>query len=165
MSLEIPTDRVAQVLKTIRDLTKTQLLIGIPAEGAERQPEPGEPNPPNNAAIGYLNEFGDPEQNIPPRPHLLPGVESIIPKAIPRLKKAGAAALNGDKGAVEREFMAIGLMGADAVRKTITDGGFVKLAPRTLAARRARGRTGEAPLIDTGQLRRAYTYVIRVRGR
>jgi hypothetical protein len=38
------------------------------------------------------------------------------------------------------------------------------LAERTLAARKARGRTGEKPLIDTGQLRNAVTFVVQARG-
>ncbi len=57
-----------------------------------------------------------------------------------------------------------GLMGQDAVRGKITSGPFVPLAPATLRARKAKGRTGEKPLIDTGQLRAAYTYVIRAKG-
>jgi hypothetical protein len=48
------------------------------------------------------------------------------------------------------------------VRAFITAGqGFAPLAAATLAARRRKGRTGTKPLIDTGQLRRAITYVLR----
>jgi hypothetical protein len=34
----------------------------------------------------------------------------------------------------------------------------------TLERRRAKGRTGTKPLIDTGQLRNAITYVLRKKG-
>lgn len=164
MTVTITKDRVNEVLKLVRDLTKKQLLIGIPASGAEREPEPGTKSTPNNAALGYLNEFGDAEMNIPARPHLLPGVESILPRAIPRLKKAGEAALSGDKTAMDAAFDQVGGIAAGAVQERITDGPFVKLSPRTLARRKAKGRTGERPLIDTGRLRRAYTYIVRVKG-
>ena len=61
--------------------------------------------------------------------------------------------------------MTIGLQGADAVRAKITSGPFVPLAPKTLAKRRAKGRKGDKPLIDTGALQRAYTYAIRTKGK
>lgn len=165
MTVTVTKDRVSEVLKLVQDMTKKQVLIGIPAEGADRPPEPGEPNPPNNAVIGYINEYGDPERNIPPRPHLLPGVESILPRAVPILRKGGEAALSGDKDAVDASFEKVGLLGEAAVRNRITSGPFVKLSPVTLARRKAKGRTGESPLIDQGLLRRAYTYVVRVRGK
>lgn len=164
MPVTVTKDRVDEVVKLIRDLSKTRLLIGIPAEDAGRTPEPGQTEAPSNAVLGYLNEFGEPEKNIPARPHLLPAVESVMPRVIPRLKKAGEAALSGDKNAIDTAFDQIGAIAVGAVQEKISDGPFVKLSPRTLAARRARGVTRESPLIDTGQLRRAYTYVTRRKG-
>ena len=38
------------------------------------------------------------------------------------------------------------------------------LAPVTLAQRRRRGRTGEKPLIDTAQMQRSVTHVVRPKG-
>ena len=165
MTVEVTKDRVADVLRAIRVLTLKEVLIGIPAEGAERKPEPGEPNPPSNAVIGYTMEFGDPERNIPARQHLLPGVESILPKAIERLRKAGEQALSGKPEEAEKALHVVGLMGQSAVRGRITSGPFVPLSPRTLARRKARGRLGEKPLIDTGAYRMAQTYVVAVRGK
>lgn len=160
MSVTVTTDRTADLVKAIEELTQTRVLIGIPAAAPARTPEPGGPNPPTNALIGYLNEFGSPEMNIPPRPHLVPGVEAAMPQIVPRLKKAGQLALEGKKTDVQAQFQAVGLLAASSVRVYITDAAFVPLAPRTLAKRRARGRSGEKPLQDTGQLTRAYTYVI-----
>jgi hypothetical protein len=153
------------LLKAVSELTKNVVLIGIPADSPARQPEPGEPAPPLNSVIGYRLETGDPEQNLPARPFLVPGVEAIKDKAVARLKKAGQDALNGDPSKVDQALHAVGLMGQAAVQAKITDGPFVPLAPRTLAQRRARGRTGERPLIDTGQLRRSVSYVIRKKGK
>lgn len=164
MTLTVTKDRVSEILKLVQDMTKKQVLIGVPAEGSDRTPEPGEKTTPNNAVIGYINEFGDPEMNIPARPHLIPGVESILPRAVPILRQGGVAALEGKRDAVDASFEKVGLLGEAAVRNRITSGPFVKLAPRTLARRKSKGRTGEKPLIDSAQYRRSITYVVRKRG-
>lgn len=165
MSVIVTRDRTAAVLAAIRELTSKEVLIGIPAEGADRTPDTDEPNPPNNAVIGYRLEFGAPEDNLPPRPHLLPAVEEIEGKAVERLRKAGEQALSGKPEEAEKALHAVGLMGQSAVRAKITNGPFAPLSPVTLKRRKAKGRTGEKPLIDTGQLRRAHTYVVVRKGK
>lgn len=164
MSLTIK-DRVPEILKAVRDLTKKEVLVGVPDENAGRQPEPGEPADVSNAVIGYVMEFGDPERNIPARASLVPGVTSAIPDITKRMKSGAEQALSGSPEAAEKAMHAAGLMAQAAVQRKITDGPFVPLSPVTLAERRRRGRTGEKPLIDTGQYRRAITYVIRKKGR
>ncbi|MCJ2126794.1 hypothetical protein MKL11_30530 [Methylobacterium sp. J-077] len=138
-------------------------MVGIPG-GSQRSAEPGQPNPPDNATLGYLNEFGVPEKNIPARPFLLPGVESVKEAVAARLKKAIPLAMAGDRGAVDATLNAVGLIAVDAVQQKLLDGPFPPLSPRTLKARKARGRTGEKPLIDKGLLRRSITYSIREKG-
>lgn len=165
MPVKITKDRVSEVMKGVRALTKSEVLIGVPDTRAERKPEDGEKGPPaSNALIGYVQEYGDPAKNIPARPFLVPGVQSIKDKAIPILKKAGQAALDGDGKDVAKSLMTVGLMGQSAVQRKITTGPFDPLAERTLKARAARGRTGTKPLIDTGQLRAAITFVLRDKG-
>ena len=165
MSVTVTRDGMPGFQKALRELLRQEVLIGIPADAPARTPEPGEPAPPSNALIGYKMETGDPEMNLPARPFLVPGVEAIKDKAIARMKKAGEDALKGDLGKVDQALHAVGLMGQSSVQAKITDGPFAPLAPRTLAQRRARGRTGDRPLIDTGQLRRSVTYVIRTKGK
>ena len=160
MAVTVTEDRVADVLRAVQELTGTRVLAGIPASGAAREPEPGEKSAPNNALLGYLAEFGEPARNVPARPHLLPGIESVMPDIIQRMKAAGQAALSGKKTAVQAQFTAVGLLAQNGIRAYITDATFAPLAPRTLEQRKRRGRTGDKPLLDTGQLRRAYTYVI-----
>jgi phage gpG-like protein len=161
VALKVTADRVKDVLASIKALTKHQVLVGIPADAAERQPDADDPRPPNNAEIGFIQEFGSPEANIPARPFLVPGVRGNLEKIEKRYRTAAQKALDGDKEAVEKAHMAIGLETASAVQKKITDGPFVPLSPVTIANRKARGRTGINPLLDTGQLRRSITYVIR----
>ena len=164
MPVTMTKDGMAAFERAVRDLVKNQVLVGIPAEDAARTPEPGEPSPIDNATIGYINEFGAPERNIPARPHLLPGIEKVQSAISNQLRKAGEAALSGADGGVDRGLNAAGLIAQNSVRATVTEGGFTPLSERTLKARKARGRTGDKPLIDTGQYRRALTYVIRRKG-
>lgn len=155
-------DRVDDMLASVQALVQKELLIGIPAATAARDPEEGEA-PIDNATIGYLMEFGAPAANIPERPFLVPGIQSATDRIGKRLQRAAEAALDGKKDEVDAQYEAAGLIGQSAVRAKITDGPFVPLAPATLARRRARGRTGEKPLLDTGQLRRSVTFVVRSR--
>lgn len=159
MSLRIVKDRVGAVLKGVRALTTKEVLVGIPSTTAGR-----DDTPINNAEIGYLMETGSPAQNIPERPFLVPGVESAQDKFIPHLKAAGLSALEGKTAMIERDFDRAGIVAANAVKAKITDGPFTPLSPKTLQKRRAKGRTGERPLIDTGQLRRAVSHVVRKKG-
>lgn len=165
MGVKITKDRVSEVMKGVKALTRSEVLIGIPDTRAERKPVDGETGPPtSNALIGYVQEFGSPEKNIPARPFLIPGVQSIKDKAIPVLKKAGQAALEGDGKDVAKSLMTVGLMGQGAVQRKITEGPFEPLSERTLKAREARGRAGTKPLLDTGQLRASVTFVLRDKG-
>lgn len=166
MSIKVTKDSTKAILASIRALTKDRVLVGIPAEGATREPDADDPHPDiNNAEIGYLNEFGEPALNIPARPHLVPGVEKIT-KRVEELYRAGAkAALDGNASAIDKAHMKVGMVAASSVQETITDGGFAPLAKATLAKRKAAGRTGEKPLLDTGQYRRAITYVVRKAGK
>ncbi|MCJ2025108.1 hypothetical protein, partial [Methylobacterium sp. J-067] len=121
--------------------------IGIPAESMH----PGEKGekPINNAALGYLFEYGQPEKNLPARPHLFPGVESICDAAAQILAAGVRQALQGDFSAPERALHKVGIIGTSAVQAKITEGDFAPLSPRTIK----------------GRLRcdRAFTYTIQPR--
>ena len=178
-------DNSASLKQAVAYLLKSVVVVGIPDSTAERQPEPGEKAPPSNAIIGYWQEFGVPEKNIPARPFLLPGCESVKDAVAMRLAKAGEAALTGNASAVEAGLTAVGMIAASAVQAKITDSPFAPLAQSTIEARARRGQAGAKsyiklqgqgtpdavlqdaalvrPLIDSGQLRRAITSVVRSR--
>jgi hypothetical protein len=167
VTVTITKDRVLEMLRSVRGLTRNEVLIGVPDSNAERAVDPENPTPLSNAAIGYLMETGAPERNLPARPSLVPGVTEVAPVLVERLKKAGNAAIlsPGGKQTVDQAMHAVGLLGQNAVRAKITDGPFVALSEVTLVRRRARGRTGTKPLIDSGQFRNAITYVVRPKGK
>jgi hypothetical protein len=187
MTVEVKKDGMADLQKAVAALTKTVVLIGVPDANAEREPEEGETQTASNATIGYIMETGDPSKNIPARPFLVPGIESVEKELTADLKKGGEAALSGKLDAVKRSQMSAGLRAQNAVQKKITDGPFAPLSEATIKARARRGRKGAQqylklkgegvpedvlqsaslvkPLIDTGQLRRAITFVIRDKGK
>ncbi|BBR60330.1 hypothetical protein [Klebsiella sp. WP4-W18-ESBL-05] len=178
-------DNAQAILDALRSLTKKDVLVGIPEEDSEREDVPF-----GNAGIGYVNEYGSPAQNIPPRPHLIPGVKSVEEQTVPQLKAAAQAALDGNATGAERALNRAGTLAANGVRRYMTITGFTPLADSTVEARARRGRKGAKaelarrsadgkinainpdsgqlisnenvrPLIDTGQYHRAITHVVR----
>jgi hypothetical protein len=160
-NLKLINDRVGKSLDLIRSLGRDRVLVGIPAENALRKPEPGEPREVNNAMLGFIHENGSPARNIPARPFLVPGVRDARAAIAGQLGSASRATLAGKSTDADRTLHAVGLIAQNAVRKRIVNGPFEPLKPKTLAARRRKGRTGTKPLIDTGQLKNSITYVVR----
>lgn len=154
-------DRVRQVSEGLRSLGSQRVMVGIPSEKTDRKPDPKDPHHFTNAAIGYVNETGAPEINLPARPHLVPGTRGVQKQSIAMMREATLAAMDGKPVQVTRILTKLGLFNVNAVRAFIRAGNFVPLSPRTLAGRRARGRKGTAPLMDTGQYVKAITFVIR----
>jgi len=149
-------DSAQTIIDSLKALTQKDVLVGIPAaEGAKEGDDFG------NVGISYLNEYGSPLQNIPSRPHLTAGVASVKEQYLPHLRNAAQGALSGDKEEVMRSLDAAGTIAANGVKRYITVTGFTPLTDATLAAYRNRGRTGEKPLIDTGEYRRAITHIVR----
>jgi len=174
--VEMKVDRLGAVIGAITELVKKDVLVGVPSAKAERRDE-GEPI--NNAAIGYIMETGSPVNNIPARPHLIPGIKEVQDKVADALGSGASAALSGSRQRVNAALNKAGLIGQNGVRAKITDGPFAPLSEATLRARARRGRKGAAaelasraagnqpdnanakPLIDTGQYRQSITYVVR----
>lgn len=170
----IVSDNSQSIFDALKSIAKKEVLVGIPEEDSDRDDVPF-----GNAGIGYINEKGSPAQNIPARPHLVPGVQSVQDQTVPKLKAAAQAALEGNEDRAERELNVAGTLAANGVKRYMTITGFTPLADSTVEARARRGRKGAKeemarrasgepagtdlakPLIDTGQYRRAITHVVR----
>jgi len=177
ISVTTTTDEVNRIIRAMAGLSGHDVLVGIPAENAGRK-DPVI----TNAEIGINNEFGSPAKHIPARPHLRPGVQNAGPQIAAALKKGIMQSLAGNAAGGEAALYAAGEIAVRYVRRKITEGPFVPLSPVTIQARADRGRRGailamkmiEAgeeppygmvkPLIDTGEYRRAMTYVVVKRG-
>lgn len=184
--ITVVKDNTKKLLKGLAALAENRCYAGVPATNAGRKDED---TPINNAELMYIHENGSPAANIPARPVVHPAIKSSQPAITAALFATGKAALaGGGNEAVDKGLNAVGLIAQNAMRSRITSGPFAPLSPRTIAQRAAqRGskkrRKGEQqyldlvadgmapakaqnvagikPLINTGQLRRALTYVIR----
>ncbi|AOK61995.1 hypothetical protein WM29_22980 [Burkholderia ubonensis] len=151
-------DRLDEILKSISGLVQKEVLVGVPDSTAGRK-DKGEPL--SNAEIGYIMENGSPANNIPARPHLVPGVQDAMPKFEPELQKGVEAALDGDLEKVEQRLNRAGILAQNSVRAKINSNIQPKLADSTLEARRRRGVMRENTLVDTAQYRNSITHVVR----
>lgn len=141
-------------------LTRRVVMVGIPSDSAARKPEDGSTKtPPSNAMLGYVHEYGLPEKNIPARPFLVPGVESVKDRIIAIMKKGAEAAITGDAQAVDIALTKVGLIAVEAVQNKVDTGPFAPLSPRTIARRK--GPPPYRPLIDTGAMRDSIKSIIR----
>ncbi|MGH1498219.1 hypothetical protein ACRBEF_01590 [Yersinia proxima] len=154
--LKVRVDKANDVLAAFKAIGRKDVLIGIPEEKSEREDIPF-----GNAGIGYLHENGSPAQNIPARPHLQPGVRSVQNETTQKLKQAAQAVLAGNQAAADRALEQAGIIASNAVKRYLTITGFTPLADGTISARLRRGRSGDKPLIDSGQYRRTITSIVR----
>ena len=163
--------RTDLVVTHLKNLANRQVLVGISAATTERDnlaidPSRGEIT---NAAIGYINEFGDPGLNIPPRPHLVPGVRNAFADIKRFFKTAAQRAAAGDGPGATKALHAAGLAGQKAVVDKIDAGPFEPLKESTIRWRRWHKRHNpnasitDTPLIETGEYRQHITYVVRAR--
>jgi hypothetical protein len=181
----ITKDNVSKVVKGITELVGKRVLVGVPEDAAARK---GDDDHVNNATIGYAMEFGQPEHNVPARPHLIPGVQKAEKPAVAQLRKAADATLNGDSAKADQFLNAAGIIGANEVRGMINSNIPPALSPETIRRRKytrgtksrresedvyldlvskgvtpeaAQGETGIISLVNTAQYRNAITSVVR----
>jgi hypothetical protein len=179
-------DAVRQLQKRIKALAAQQVLVGVPQVKAPREDD-GEHGPMNNATLAYIHEHGSPAANIPARPFLVPGIKAVRLPVASELAKAARACIEGNAAATGVHLDRAGLIAQSSVRAKLSAGVPPPLQPETVA-RRHRGRgtrsmrgaeraylnligegaspaaaqeaAGIKPLVNTGQLRNAITYVV-----
>lgn len=175
---------IVKLKKALKKLPGMDVLVGIPGSNTMR--DGGQMT---NAQLGYLHEFGAPEANVPARPALFPGIRAVQPQIVTYLLGASRATLKGNDALAMRSLHAAGLIAVDSVKAVITRGIEPPLADSTLRRRASRkkgtgvgirrgarfelaaregggqpGITFAKPLIDTGQYRQSFTYVLRKAG-
>lgn len=131
------------VWESLKKLGDQHVLVGIPESASAR-----DDSTINNAQIGYQNEFGSPALNIPPRPHLEPGVRSAGDQTTPLLRKAALASLNGDQQEVHALLNQVGLVAVSKVEAYIQNANFVPLSTATVQKRAEGGRAGAQKELD-----------------
>lgn len=152
----VTLDRTDAIVKQITALTKTSVLVGIPAANAGRRE-----GPIGNAQIGYISEHGSPAKNIPARPWLIPVINRLRDRAVQMLRQAAEFSLNGEPAKAKNQLDALGLTAVSDLKNNIVGGGDPAFAPNAPATIARKGST--SPLINSAQFLNAITYVIRKR--
>ena len=149
---------IAQLLQGWRYMRDSDVLVGIPEESN------GGHGGVTNAELLYIHSNGSPANNIPARPTVEPGIED--PKARPVLQTflgdAAKAAITGNIAGAKMAQKKAGMLAANSVKAVFGSG---RLAPLKMSTVRRRKKGSKAPLVDTGALRNAITFVIREKGR
>ena len=153
--------------KRIAQLVKSEVLVGIPSDKTERKDDDNTPDPdgPNNAMIGYVQNYGSPALNIPARPFMKPGIKNAQDVISAQFKASAIAIMENKPEEARNHLEAAGLAAQTSIQEKITTGPFQKLADSTIAARerKAKKKGTEAPdkpLMESGQLRAAISYVV-----
>lgn len=173
-------------------LSSREVLVGFPEDTTARELDLGTTtkgkanlggaSDVTNAALGYIHDHGMPEQNIPARPFMVPGIKAAEPKIISALEWTAKQVLRrGGVPAISMGFERAGIAAQFGIRNAINEGIPPPLSEATLRERARRGRKGAKqeltnrsaglppstdlakPLVDTGQLRNAVNYVVRER--
>jgi hypothetical protein len=190
VSIKLIKNLVPKFRVNFNALVKKEVLVGVPADKAERKTEPGEKEGMNNATIAYIQDNGSPAANIPARPFMQPGITAAQSPISARMKQAALNVIDGGEDAGDTALNQAGLIAQSSIRKVIGEGIPPPLAPSTVANRfrqrktktRRKGETeylrligqgssaedaqkatGIKPLLNTGQLRNSITYVLRKR--
>jgi hypothetical protein len=179
----ITADNFGKIIRAINNLTKKDVLVGIPDSAPERTDTPI-----TNAQIGYVMETGSPAHNVPARPFLIPGIADVQSKCADQLGDAADEALDGNQAGAERQLTAAGVIAESSVKKKIGSNIPPALSPETIRNRhksrktqsmrsdekaylksvdsgtdpaQAQTESGIISLINTGALRNSITHVVR----
>lgn len=147
-----PMQNLGDALATLR---KTDVLVGIPQVTSSR---PGEII--SNAELLYIQSKGSPARNIPARPVLEPAIQAPGNKEVidEQLKQATIAVLHRNPERAKDYLNRAGQAASNAAKRWFFDprNNWAPLKPATIKA-----KGSSQPLIDTGAMRKAITWVLR----
>ena len=187
----VKTVNLGSLADAVGALAKREVLVGIPAEHSSRQ-TPSDDNI-NNAELLYIQSHGvrksemraemqqhidagkkyseahslyiqshgSPLWHIPPRPVLEPSIEASKEPIAKQLQGATLAALDGNAQEVDNALHKAGMVAENAAKAWFENpqNGWPPNSPKTIAM-----KGSDSPLIDTGEMRKAITHVVRNRG-
>lgn len=104
----------------------------------------------------YIHEHGSPLWHTPPRPVLEPAIEANKEMIAKQLKQAAVVTLDGNDPTAD--LQKAGMVGMNVARDWFTnqDNEWPANAPSTIKA-----KGSDRPNIDTGELRKSITYVVK----
>jgi hypothetical protein len=156
------THKTNSINAKVKDIPKLEVLVGIPQEKSSR---PEENEGITNAELLFIHTNGSPLNKVPARPVIEPAIEADKELIGTLMGEALKAFLDGDEVVAQEYLEKSGLEGQGAAQDWFDNpnNGWAPNAPSTKKAKIKKGSTDPKPLIDTGELRKAITYVIRER--
>lgn len=181
-------DGVPELLKALKELQENEVLVGIPEAKSSRKKEiirnsellyihthgirrqsmrkemqetMDSGSPYSEAYQLYIQEHGSPLWASPPRPVLEPAIEHRKDWIAEQLSKAAEAALDGNVKGVQDGLHKAGRVAESAAIDWFTNpaNGWAPNSPETIKL-----KGSDKPLIDTGELRKSITHVLRRKG-
>ncbi len=148
------TDVGLQEIKNIiKKLNKQEILVGIPQEKSGRKGQGA-----SNAELLYIHTNGSPINNIPARPVIEPSIEDSKEEIALLFKGAAEQALNRNLQGSLAQLDKAGLQGENAAKGWFTNPkNNWAVNSQTTIDRKGSDR----PLIDTGEMRKSITHVMR----
>lgn len=140
-------------LRTIQD---SEVFVGIPQD---KTPRNGDEM--NNATLAHILTNGSPLAHLPARPFLEPGIKKASQLIAKKLGESVSAVIMGEAEKANTALNQAGQAGANSVKRYFTDpdNNWAPNAPSTIAA-----KGSDRPNIDTAQLKKSITYVVREGG-
>lgn len=181
-------DGVPELLKALDELRNNEVLVGIPEDKSSRKKEiirnsellyihthgirrksmrqemqesMDNGSPYSEAYQLYIQEHGSPLWASPPRPVLEPAIEHRKDWIAEQMSKAALAGLDGDVKGVQDGLHKAGQVAENAARDWFTNpaNGWAPNSPKTIKL-----KVSDKPLIDTDQMRKSITHVVRRKG-
>lgn len=151
-------DELGSLKESLNKLKKMDVLVGIPQDNDTNRGDKV-----TNAELMFIHTNGSPLNNIPLRPVIEPAIENDKETLSSLLGNALEAGLSGDLDLVKENLKLAGLEGQAAAQEWFDNpkNGWPENSPRVKARKIKKGSTDPKPLIDTGELRKTITYVIR----
>jgi len=140
-----------EMLTKLRKLRGSDVLVGIPTDKVQRSGDKI-----NNASLAFIHENGSSLAHIPARPFLKPGIENARQLIAKQLAAAGQAVLEGNPAGATQFLNKAGQVGVNSVKRMFDNNTWPANAPSTI-----KQKGSDRPLIDTGQMKRAISYVVR----
>lgn len=167
MSVQKTKNLWPAIQANLRLAQKASVAMGFPGESPKsKKPHPSKERgpgiPPTNVQVALLNEFGTApgvEHSVPERPFVKTAMDRHG-KELTDGARDQLAMISEGKQTTHRALSGLGKIGADKIQDTIVDSkSWAKPnAPYTIAKKRS-----STPLIDTGAMRQAVTYKVRMR--
>lgn len=187
-SFETVTDNMPALEALLRELKESDVLVGIPEQKASRkksdinnaellyihthgirrkamrqemQLEMDRGSAYSAAYQLYLQEHGSPLWKSPPRPVLEPAIQDKKDWIAEQLGKAATAGLDGDRKGFREGLHRAGETAENAARDWFTN---PKNGWKPNSAKTIELKGSDKPLIDTDEMRKSITHVVRRKG-